>query len=293
MPGHPSRTMDELIAIAERLTGTFLRSHPIEYVETQLKDLIEGYRPYGISLFPQHTWFRIVSSGPEGHSNIKRALYHEGGAPAFGRANFPGDKVVYASDNEKVCFDEMGASVGDHFHLVRFAVNPELEPKALVLGVISSFYHSAHAYYAGALLDPALMNACRADSVGFKKSAFVESVISEMYRRPYKRPYEYKVTALFNRLLAERGGIIYPSVESSHGINIALPASIFDQSCEILSTHVLRIDSSANYGFYEFTMLKHSHDIAKDGTIEWQTSTMEDRKVWGAATPRITLGPRS
>ena len=101
---------------------------------------------------------------------------------------------------------------------------------------------------------------------------YIDSFFAESFRRRVERPYEYKTTALFAEKFLAKGGLMYPSVQSSGGFNIALSADAFDAKFEVIFTELLRIDRFYGFGTYEIKVLKRSCDFGSDGTIHWNSS---------------------
>jgi hypothetical protein len=102
---------------------------------------------------------------------------------------------------------------------------------------------------------------------------FLDSFFAELLRRQPKKPEDYlPSTILAEHLLAKCQGLIFPSVETAHSMNLAVRATSFNQSFEVVNTILLRIDKCHGYGIYAAPLIAHTTTFSADGSIDWNSS---------------------
>jgi hypothetical protein len=197
--------------------------------------------------------------------------------------------------------DEIGAQAGDIVQLIALRPIAGVDVPCHVVGEYQSFYSSGRSLLRSGVIERHLGAELAKDADAFARSVFIDSVLAECFCHPAKRAFEYKLTAVYSELLHRGGGgLIYPSVATSGGMNLAIPATTFDSQFEVVFTQVLKVESAFGYGLYTMTPLRYSCDFKSAGEINWESGSRrvfqwspqgglhetQDRPGWrkGAAT---------
>ncbi len=156
--------------------------------------------------------------------------------------------------------------------LVAFRVIPGHRVTCHSIGEYQSYYHCGRSVVGSRAIEAVMQEMADAAPDVFECAAFVDSVVSSFFRRsvPEDRNFDYKVSAVYSEMLHPHGGaIVFPSVKSSTGRNIAIPAAVFDAHFEVLFTHCIRVDSVPGFGIYKFSSIQACADFADDGDSRW------------------------
>jgi hypothetical protein len=197
-------------------------------------------------------------------------IYPENGSPNFGRANLPHFPVLYASWNIRTVLDEVGAEQGDYIQVIALRPIPGIQIPCHIVGEYQSIINSGGSLINSRNLEQYVNNLLGEHDPNWDRILYVDSFLAEAFRQMVKNPLEYKTTAIFShRFYMDAGGIMYPSVESPRGINLAVPAEVFDRHFEVLFTDVYYVERFYGYSVYEVTSVKHSSKFATDGEINW------------------------
>lgn len=263
--------IDSLLLLAETLTGSYLRSHKQIHIKSRLAEFIKEYQVPTIPLFTEHSWMRArICKKSEPFEKLGELLYHPDGSPEIGRAHFPGDKVIYGSRGTSVALDEVGATVGDLVQVVQFTPRAGSLMVARLIGEVQTYWNTERVNYGAPVLDSILEKQFSMNEETFKERAYVDSVIAELFRRRYKRPWEYMLTALCAKELTQGvHPLIYPSVENFSCSNIMVPAALFDNYFVVDRTIVVRVTGCYGHGFYSWNIEHSSQTFSETGEITW------------------------
>lgn len=247
------------------------RDHHSLYLE--LRDFLQDYYTLGIPAEPIHVWHRARIIGKSGVlSNLNQMIYPENGSPDYGRAQLPNSKVLYASWNQIVAFDEIGAKKGDLVQSIVFRLIPGKHVIDHAIGEYMSYYQRGRSSIGAKALENTIADLSIREPIQFQRFAYIDSVIASFFRKVVIHSYEYKLSAIYSELMHKSGStLIYPSVKNAMGRNIAIPATTFDENYEVLSTDVFEIAESFGYGFYQAKLLQSSCDFTASGDINWHS----------------------
>lgn len=271
-------SLEQLSIMADALRGADLRTKSVESIKTALSEFLSGYSPIAIGRSSHQIWFRArLCSGPSGYSSLHEMIYPPSGCPDFGRAQLPGSSVLYASWNAPTALDEVGAQSGSHVQIIRLRPIEGVDIPCHVVGEYQKFHQSGGSLVNSEKLIGSLAQIQDANPTDFVRSVFIDSFISELFRYPAKRSFEYKITAAYSELLhLGAGGLIYPSVESLGAMNLAVPARVFDTKFEVVDTKVWTVEEAFGYGIYSLSPLRSSCDFDESGVIRWDSKMRRD-----------------
>lgn len=261
-------TLDETVQLAHQLRGAELRGLTEEEVQQKFVSLDPGV--FGIRE-PGAVWFRgRICESPDGYESLVKMIY----PPAttdFGRANIRGRRVFYASWNILTVLSEICAQVGDVVQVVAARVIPGKYFQCSVIGEYAHWLHSGRTRIPYPPMETRFSEIQQ--NVDFdtrQKMHFVDSFLSEEYRKLPRRSYEYKLTAVLAESIYKRpAGMLYPSVETYGSMNLAVPSELFDECFEILFTRLYRVERVYGYGVYGLAELMFSREFDTDGRIKW------------------------
>lgn len=265
--------LHELADRAKRLERANLQERGHASLAEELWAFLSKYEPLGIPAEPQHIWHRARQViGKEYYANLGEMLYPPQGSPDYGRAQLPGSRVLYAGWNLNTALDELGTNPGDIVQTIAIRVLPSRKVICLPIGEWQSFYNQGRSFLGAPALEREMAGRMTNDPMGYLCNAYMDSVVSSIFRRPVTRSYEYKLSAIFSERLHLAGGaIVYPSVKNANGRNIAISATGFDGNFEILYTNVLRIKRVHGHGFYDVEATRVASEFGPDGEIDWSS----------------------
>ena len=227
--------------------------------------------------------YRAQRNAPRtGFHKVQRLLYHPDGNPHYGRANAPGKKILYASWNPDTALEEVHARPGEVIQLVTLRSRVGAKVPAFVIGDYQKFYMSGRMTYVNSGMPDLLQQKLDANRSEFLCSVFIDSTMSKFFRAEVRDDlkYDYKITAAFSEVWHGRDAVLmFPSVHTVVAMNLAIPASVFENSYEVLETSVIEINGYYGHGIYdEPTVLARSPNFHKDGTIDWQATKQRQYK---------------
>jgi RES domain len=272
----PMPDLPTLFAKTEALRGALLQARTIASLERQLEEFRHcAGEVYDIKRDYAQLWCRArLCLNNEPFSDLSRLLYPPDGSPDFGRAQYRGSKVLYASWNDHTALEEIGTTVGDLVQIVHCRVRSPLQLTCQVVGELQFFHASGRSQIRAGPAAEFLHKERREKPYEFLASVLFDSVLAETFRKPVKRSYEYKVSAAYAEWYYQSGGgLIYPSVEHLGAMNLAVPANIFDTKFEVLSTSVFRVIDYVGYGIFNLRLERFSSGFHPDGTIDWSKTT--------------------
>ena len=229
-----------------------------------LRDFLNEYDPLGWDLGTEDIWYRARKcEGGVPFNDLYEMIYTPAPLAKIGRANFPNQSIHYAAWNKSTALDEIGAQTGDLIQLIAVRLRQNANVIATRFGVYQELYSTGQVRYAPNL------------AIYIKKileqkpltPIFIDSVLTEELRDPNS---DYLVTStLANLHYTDESGLIFPSVRNFGGLNLAVPAKVFDSKFEVLFTEVVKISDSFGYGLYHPTVIGRSCDFSQKGNINW------------------------
>ena len=267
-----------IFAKAQALRGALLRARTIASIEEELREFRQCASAggiYSIRRNHENIWVRSRRCNDDSpFDNIIDLLYPPAGSPDFGRAQYPGSQIFYASWNLHTALEEIGAMADDLIQVVNLRVREPVELICRVVGELQFFHAAGRSQLRSGPAAEFLHQEMAADPLSFSASVLFNSVMAEIFRLPTKRPHDYKISAAYAEWYFQTGGgLIFPSVESPGAMNLAVPATVFDAKFEVLDTSVVRVVDYVGYGIYLLKTEHNSSNFADDGSIDWKNST--------------------
>ena len=262
------------LCVAE-LRGSNLRGRNPEEISATMGRLLDGYNVFNAMYTEEDVFCRgRKCRTPQGFSNLSELIYPSPAGQHYGRAHVPGAQVLYASANKRIVLDEIGAMAGDYVQVIGLRARSGMSLPFAIVGEYQSVLNSGRPLFAGRGSVEAIQSLFQTDPANVQAMLYVDSFLAEVYRREAARPWEYMITALFAEQVNKTiGGVLYESVQTVGGMNAAIPALLFDSSCEVLFTELLRVDRYYGFGVYDTTHLNWTNAFLSDGAIDWEGKT--------------------
>ena len=274
----------------ELLRGAHSHRVSTDEIREKLSTILAPVTSAAIPRTEHQVWFRAVRCETEaGHPTLRRCIYPPSDLVDYGRCNLKKQSSFYAGWNAATSLVELGAQEGEIFQVIAVRPRPQTEVRCVVVGAFEHFHFSGRAGLGDLWFDQTVHDQLRPLTPEIQaRSIYVDSFLSEEFRRPGKNPQNYKLTATYaTYFVPEGGGIIYPSVETRSGYNISVAASVFDRTFEVIEVWVYRVRAHLGFGIMDLQQLHHSSKFAKDGTIEWGVDTIERREFHPAFGYRV------
>ena len=242
-------------------------------VETikQLSPLILGYTTVTLHL-TFGTMFRARQIGNEPPPNNLSGLWHP---PAqmitrIGRANLPGEPMLYCSDGELTAINEVRGTVGDRITILRLGMSdPNKSPVVFALGEISHRFRTKRSLLGFILDQQETMR--RESDPNFQRSLLIDGFLARAFRAKGEASYPFTTAVAQIYLSASPAdGIIYPTVLSDHGFNIAMKPSNAKRLLTVQNAYVIRLEAKTGISFKAKCEMT-SKVIRPDGSIVWSS----------------------
>lgn len=221
-------------------------------------------------------WRGQKSENGELFDNLKRFSYPPPERTILGRANLPGLPVFYSSGNLGTMLAELRPDVGDVIQVVGIA--PIGNVPSLVVGDMQRLRFSGNVLLDAPANRDAVHNAYsamnRADQDRF---VYVDSFLADRFRD--QTELYYPITASFsNIVLREQSHVLwYPSVRAGAGLNLAIPASMFDERFKNIIVKAFEIKADFGHGAYDYDIIYSGWEFGRDGSIEWHDGEAPER----------------
>jgi hypothetical protein len=272
--------------------GAHLPGLAQEVVEERLKALAHSaVILYAMGLSAGTPFYRgRFCDDANGWPSVRNCIYPDTpeAVQAFGRANYPKQPVFYGSTTLPTVLSELQPITGQYVQLV--AVRCIAPFKVHVVGDVARAFHTRQLQIPA---DPAalLHHLDQVDPLQRLKQVYFDSFIADLFSRKNKRDKEHRITAAYAKQLFDYDfdGILYPSVETRGGMNIAMPAKKFDRAFEVLGSAVYRVDTILGYSLFLATPCRVARAFERDNFVWDEGAYSIDRdpvanpNVWGAA----------
>jgi|JI8StandDraft_2_1071088.scaffolds.fasta_scaffold45441_1 hypothetical protein len=295
--------LHELVKLAEQLRGIHHRRHGTQTITEMIEPLMAIQQQLLMDLGPGTILHRSRKcEAGQRFNTLMEMIYPPPEKTGLGRANLPAQPALYASGNFHTTLDEIAAQPGDLVQTI--AVRPVDGQRllAFLVGEFQSVYNSGNSLVGYRKHEQFLQFQLRQLSVEDRAvQLFVDGFFAEAFRREAKRPQEYLPTAVYASQLAARDlAIVYPSVETPHGINVAIDRRLFDQTCEVVASQVVEVNDYFGFGVYRWRQIAVSNSFSPNGEISWleadanpnvQFGVQPTLKGWRPRAAPLSTGP--
>lgn len=266
--------LSQAVRICDSLRGTYIRRHTPDSLRELMRPLLTQYNIYGIGRSAHQTWWRARRCESKSRfDNLHKVIYPPREETRWNRANTPDSPTLYASWNIATALDEIAAKPCDIVQLIGLRVRHPIDLPCAIVGEYQSIHNSGGSLVNSRKLEDSisrlLLNSTQ-ESVQLQ--LFLDSFFAELLRAQPKKPEDYLPTAILaEHLLSHAKGLLFPSVETAHAVNLAVRAPVFDEAFEVMCTFVCRIDRCHGYGVYDAELVENSSTFSSDGTIHWDS----------------------
>ncbi|MDQ8195688.1 RES family NAD+ phosphorylase [Coraliomargarita sp. SDUM461004] len=258
----------------ERFRLDLLSDKDSESINWKFGQLLKHYQLLNYRFnFSEPIWRARICSESSGYQNVKEL---EAPPPSMitkpGRINNCGESVFYGSFNKHAVFEEIKASEGCYVHIAGFKIKEEIR-----CGLVGEYYKvhrsgkSSISDEAGALINRILSGIPHKKGIGF---ILIDAILSEILAKKNASAEGYLYTRALGRQLLEKlpdiDGLVYPSVASSHAMNLALNVDAARSKLELSGNSVLKIVKRYEYGIYDYELIRNASGHYQDGTINWE-----------------------
>ena len=217
---------------------------------------------------------RVAESG-QGFNSTSEIYYPPRHLTSVGRINEKGNPFLYLSLTTDVALAEIGAKEGDVVQISFF----EPKDKSVRVGIIGEKYKASRG--GGSflpkgtteILDNLVKKLEKEDRKKAMAYLYPDMFFDEIITNPQASQDDYIHSRTLARLLFEKqrslDGIMYHSVASYSGLNIALPCDKADCLLGLTYTTLIKVKKAYSYGLFDVELLKKPKNILQDGTIIW------------------------
>ncbi len=261
-------SLSELIEVAERVRGIEHRVRTDQEVSDLLAKLGDHQQTFGVQPGFELGWFRVCKLfSDEKLTNLHRLIYPPHPPSTSGRANLNGQTVFYAASDRRVACDEIEVNQGDRIGVIMVRQRPEKMKPLVIVGEVEAIVNSGYSVLRVCQNEEAILKWYLSDPEDLAKAHFADSVMAQLFRRTDK---QYQATALFSDMVFRHGhGVIFPSVRTPWGVNIALLAVHFNTHYEVVLAEELIVTRYYGHSQYSYESLGASCTFGSDGAIDW------------------------
>jgi hypothetical protein len=287
-------TIEQLVEVGERLLGIEHRSRSDDEVRNLLAEFNNGQLSMGTIPDWQRIWTRaVILPEHEKLTNLGRAIYPPNPSSTDGRANSAGRKTLYAASNTRVALDEIEARSDSRVAVILIRQRPDRSMALQVVGEIESILNSGRSLVGATRNENDIVEMSATDLERLDKDYFVDAVMAELFRRPGR---EYQATSIFATSTYSKGlGLVFPSVRTRGGINVALDHAAFDWNYEVVSIAEIQIKRFFGKSCYKSEVTRFATRFEQDGSIVWNNLDSPEYE-WsiqeGLVLPREFVGWR-
>ena len=263
-----------------RSLGSSLLAHDDQTVSAeQAKDFVleflkqAEYTPLGGIPNPLNTWYRarVQTPGEFVRDHLSQVLYRKEPSTEFGRAHFPGDRVMYAAWNASTAFAEVGAKDGETIWLAHIRPRQDRKVIASLVGAYAQVYRTGRLHYPISAVEAQVKSFLLSKNLySVLATVYADSVLASILRTPGKT--KYHLSAAIARLLHQNHDtsvFLYPSVQLDSCINVAMDANTFDNCFEVMAVERLVVGTAMGLGVNLMDSHMTCHDFSPDGHINW------------------------
>lgn len=217
---------------------------------------------------------RVTESG-QGFSSTSEIYYPPRDLTRVGRINEEGKPFLYLSLTTDIALAEIGAKEGDVVQVSAF----KPKDKPVHVGIIGEKYKASRGggNFLSNEVTETLANVVRKLEKEDRKKAmaylYPDMFFDEIITNPQASQDDYIHSRTLARLMFEKqsslDGIMYHSVASYGGLNIALPCDKADGLLALERTFLIKVKKAYSYGLYDIELLKKPKNILQDGSIIW------------------------
>lgn len=263
-----SLSLSEMMVLAERIRGLEHRVRTNEEVSNLLEKLNTYQRIFGVRPGYKLSWFRACKLGDRDElTNLYRLIYPPDPPIAAGRANLKGQTVFYAASSKGVACDEIESEAGDRIGVIVVRQRPDKVKPLAIVGEVEAIVNSGNSVFGVCQNEAEMAKFFSDDPEDLAKAHFADSVMAQLFRRTEK---QYQATSLFaDHLYTAGNGLVFPSVRSQRGVNIALLADHFNTHYEVVLAEELTVTQYHGHSQYSYESRGASCTFAPDGAIDW------------------------
>jgi hypothetical protein len=187
----------------------------------------------------------------------------------FGRANLPGQPLLYCSDGANTAIKEVGGRAGDRIAIVEMGLaDPNVRPQIFSLGELRAREKTKKGVM-GPELDT-MLKKMRAMKIDMQRSMMVDGFYADVFRTPGPGLYPLTAAIAQGYLSPQQiDGIAYPTVATFKGHNLALKPESAARLLVVRRVKITRIAKPHQDTFFARDE-KVSRWLHGDGRIEWQ-----------------------
>jgi hypothetical protein len=266
-PG-PSQGLDFIAAsrAIALIKALDLRITEIEEIKELLTPVFRGYVVEAPRFEPGIDLFRLqICDRP---NNISRMLYPPPAITGIGRANRPGEPVLYCSTARQAPFFESKPTEGQTVVIVHWATTAPLQVNHV--GYCSNAFNTlgSNRSNAGWGPRPAAVPGSEANHI---ISEFLANTFTKIV--PNGSEHDYKLSvAIAEKMFADDffNGLLYPAIAmKANADNFAIKPRFANSQLRFIKAEFARIDAVRDFS-YDITVLDTATELSSDGSIQWK-----------------------
>ncbi|HIF9175101.1 TPA: RES family NAD+ phosphorylase [Photobacterium damselae] len=236
----------------------------------QFYDIINFEFKYGRSFLRAR-----VAQDEQGFKSTSEIYYPPHHVANVGRVNDKGSPFLYLSLTMDVALAEVGAQEGDIVQISAF--KPKSKP--IRLGIIGEKYKASRGTSSflpretTEVLSSLVNKLEKEDRKKAMAYLYPDMFFDDLMTDKKASEFNYIHSRALARLMLDKqrtlDGLLYHSVASFGGTNVALPCDKADSLLGLEYTFLIKVKRAYDYGLYDVEVLKRPREIQQDGTIVW------------------------
>ena len=259
---------------------------------TLFSRLFEPYKILSFTFGRGSIFWRARKNDGTPYKNKRELSYPPREVTGAYRLNDPEKPCLYAATRRETALIEINAQVGDHVQIVGYRIKPG---STLRFGTIGEFFHVYKTGYLRTLgKDPEgvvnkLINGTPIELT--KLIIYIDAFLSDLLSDKEAHRNDYIKTRVLANMSFQKSGIdslLYPSVKSYAGMNLAISASSFDAHAELVCVQQIFIEKKREFGFFDLQIMDDAVSVEGDGNIVWSgTADTRTTKIFNLSPSEI------
>lgn len=212
---------------------------------------------------------------PEGFSNERELWCPPAGVASVGRINRRGEPCLYLSSRKETALAEIYADTGDFVQLSAFRVKPGQSLHVLTVGEWLHIQRTGRSRIFAEAQAEAIDSTLNSFPYDYARSLiYVDSIFGSIMADQEASRDDYALTRelaqqAFGKVPAANS-LLYPSVQLSNGMNLAIKSAAAAESVESVASFVARVERKRRFGTFELAILNSATGVDTDCNYHWK-----------------------
>lgn len=244
------------LAHCDKLFKKIAKSVDSQELSSLYQTLFTFYPLINYSIGRGSFYWRGRKSTISGFEFEQALKYPPTGLAKNGRLNNESEPCLYSATRIETVFRELGATEGDHIHLVGFRIRNSERLRIIAIGDLYHVFKTGYAKSVGS--DPNNIIARQLNSYDPSVATqllYADALLSDVLTDPDAKSKEYlqtRVLASEAYIKCGANAMFYPSAQDDAGMNLAILRDAYDNNTHVNCSQVIRINLKTSVSDVQF-----------------------------------------